>query len=306
MNGSFVEHGETNNYTGELLAALGMMLRVGSTGCGFEQPLAATRRALEVNAGFLRPAASVAIVILADEDDCSLTNPDAFLTRDESVLGTLTSFRCAREGFICDEPMDTVGEKHHCRANPASPYLEDPAVTRDALVALAPPDRLTVSGIIGPPSPIAVESRIVNGATQPQLAHACTYNSPTGPVANDPSVRMTSLVESFASRGSLEQVCTSDFKPKVTRIGMAIQRSLGIACLDTAKLADTLDAPGLQPACEARDVIGDLTRELPRCPALEDCFDIVDDAACADRLRVVVDRKTPPAAGTRVDVFCER
>ena len=307
VRGTFIEHGETTNYDGELRDVLLRMLRIGSTGCGFEQPLAATRRALEVNAGFLRSEAALAIVMFADEDDCSIksTNADAFLTKDTTSLGPLTSFRCTLQGLLCDEPMDVIGEKHNCRPNPYSPYLEDPAITRDAFAKLGV-DRVTVSAIVGPASPVVVERRQINGITQTALGHACGFNSPTGPITADPAVRIVSVVDSFASRGSPELVCTDDVAPKLARIGMAIQRSLGIACLDTSKLADTLDTPGIQPACETRDVIGDITSELPRCPALGDCFDIVEDAVCADRLRVVVDRKTTPVAGTRVDVFCER
>jgi hypothetical protein len=281
------------------------MLLVGAGGCGFEQPLAATRRALQVNDGFVRSEASLAIIILADEDDCSITNP-AFFTHDESALGPLQSFRCTREGVVCDESLLEVGEKHNCRPNATSAYLEDPALTEHELHELKPSELVTLSAVIGEPSPVVIENRPINGALQLALGHNCETPTPTGGFRADPPVRMASLVKSFASRGSLETMCGLDYNPGLARIGMAIQRSLGIACLDTSKLADTLDAPGIQPACEARDVTNNITHELPRCPADGDCFDIVDDPICADRLRVIVDRKTPPEAGTRVDVFCER
>jgi hypothetical protein len=260
---------------------------------------------LQVNDGFVRPDASLGIILLADEDDCSIIDP-AFFTRDETVLGPLQSFRCTSEGIVCDESLLEVGEKHNCRPNAASAYLEDPALTERDLHQLKPSELVTVSALIGDPSPVVIENRPINGTTQLALAHSCDYPSPTGSISADPAVRMASLVDSFASRGSLETICTLDDKLHLARIGMALQRSLGIACLDTSKLADTLDAPGLQPACEARDITNNITHELPRCPADGDCFDIVDDPLCADSLRVIVDRKAPPAPETRVDVFCER
>src|SRR5690606_31495398 len=57
------------NFTGELRDVFGELAQV-PYGCGFEQHLAAMRRALEqpANAGFLRPEANLAVVILADED----------------------------------------------------------------------------------------------------------------------------------------------------------------------------------------------------------------------------------------------
>jgi hypothetical protein len=51
-------------------------VQLGTTGSGREQPfraarLALTDRLLDVNAGFLRPGARLAVIIVTDEDDCS-------------------------------------------------------------------------------------------------------------------------------------------------------------------------------------------------------------------------------------------
>jgi hypothetical protein len=310
VRGSFVVHGaESRNYTGNLKDVLGRMFRLGSTGCGFEQPLAATRRALRVNDGFLRTDASLAVVILADEDDCSVRDT-AIFDAPGGALGDepRTSFRCTRHGVICDEPLDTVGEKHDCRPDPDSRYLEDPEVTRADLASLKAQELLTVSAILGPPAPLTVELRQINGMPQLALAHSCTWQGPTGAMVADPPVRMAWLVDRFGSRGSLDSVCDSDYKPDVARIAITIKRSLGIACIDTSGLADAVDVPGSQPSCEARVVRDGVHTDLPRCPAETDCFDIVDDvAACpetADHARVVVDFKTSPAAGARIDVLC--
>ena len=60
------------NYTGKLEDALSCISHVGDAGCGFESPLEAIKRALDgrhpENAGFLRPGAFLAVVILTDED----------------------------------------------------------------------------------------------------------------------------------------------------------------------------------------------------------------------------------------------
>ena len=55
----------TMNYSGTLANAFSAMASVGAAGCGFEQPLQAAKNALDnnpANAGFLRPAASLAIM----------------------------------------------------------------------------------------------------------------------------------------------------------------------------------------------------------------------------------------------------
>ena len=54
----------------------------------------------EVTAAFFRPEANLAIVILADEDDCSLLDPALLGTSAE--LGPLSAFRCFEHGVVCD------------------------------------------------------------------------------------------------------------------------------------------------------------------------------------------------------------
>jgi membrane-associated protease RseP (regulator of RpoE activity) len=74
----------TTNFTGSIADVLQCIFLVGHSGCGFGQPLAAAEHALgadhvvggvptppSANAGFLRPDAALAIVFLANQDDCS-------------------------------------------------------------------------------------------------------------------------------------------------------------------------------------------------------------------------------------------
>ena len=293
VTGSFVVHGATRNYDGSLETVLSQMISAGASGCGFEQPLAATRRALHVNDGFLRTDASLAILILADEDDCSVRDPGVFTTSVDE-LGPLSSFRCTREGVICDEPLDVPGPKSNCRPHTDSRYIEDPELTRAELASLKPQERLSISAIVGEPSPFAIEVVQISGMNRLALAHSCKY-TPSTNVA-DPAVRIASFVGAFASRGNLQSVCDGVLREEVARVAMTIQRSLGVACIDPA---------GLDLAsCTAHDVVDGTLRELPRCPAAGDCFDIVaGDPACT-AMRVVVDRKSLPVPRTRVDVFC--
>ncbi|MDQ3367938.1 MAG: hypothetical protein M3680_21140 [Myxococcota bacterium] len=191
-----------------------------------------------------------------------------------------------------------------------SQYLEDPDVTGQFLRDLVPDEQLTVAALVGDPVPVSVEQRTINGASQLALAHSCSYDSPTGPQVANPAVRTAALVESFGSRGVHASICQLDFAVQLAATTLAIKRSLGIACIDTAQLADSLADPGVQPACEARDVHADGTATtLPRCPSTGTCFDIVPDpVACAettDHARVIVTRTQPPAADTRVEVSCE-
>jgi hypothetical protein len=62
----------TRNYTGTLSETFACISQLGVNGCGFEQQLESMRRALDGrNEGFLRPDASLGVIFLTDEDDCS-------------------------------------------------------------------------------------------------------------------------------------------------------------------------------------------------------------------------------------------
>ncbi|HEU0033144.1 MAG TPA: hypothetical protein VFQ53_21070 [Kofleriaceae bacterium] len=304
--------GRTTNYTGTLADAVRQMVSVGSVGCGFEQPLAATRRALERadQASFVRPDASLAVLVLADEDDCSVRDPQ-FFTADTSTLGDLQSFRCTRFGITCAEPLDALGIKTACAPDEASSYVDGIQRFADFFAGLKRHDQLVIAAIAGVPDPFEIIEHTINGMPQLGLAHSCMWQDTTTTHFADPGVRLAALAERLASRGAFEPVCTFDLRPALRAIALPIRRSLGIACIDTASLADTSPEPGIQPACEAYDVSPQgIATPLPRCPADGDCFELVTDpAACPttdDHARIAITRTAPPPPGTRVDVRCER
>src|SRR5205814_1265355 len=80
------------------------------------------------NSGFIRPSAYLAVVYIADEDDCSMAH-STLLGGDTTTLGPLQSFRCTRFGITCDtggttsDQMNTVGPKDACHSNESSAYL---------------------------------------------------------------------------------------------------------------------------------------------------------------------------------------
>jgi len=79
VDGDFLVHAPNRdgssdrNYAGTLAEALGALTDVGTTGCAFVRPFEAIRRALAhpANAGFRRPEALLAIVIITVNDDSS-------------------------------------------------------------------------------------------------------------------------------------------------------------------------------------------------------------------------------------------
>lgn len=322
LPGSFVvdeddgSGGRFRNYPGDITAVLGQMVKVGSGGCGFEQPLASTRRALTnpANGGFLRTSANLLTVIIADEDDCSIRD-GALFGPDSTALGPLQSFRCFAQGVECDEDVNVVGTKTNCRPRADSPYVDDVTPFVDVFDGLKPNRaKLVVAGILGSPTPVAVEARTPPGGatTIASLAHSCSWqDQPASTTVADPPVRLASFIDQFGARGTLTSVCQANLSPAVKEIVRATKQMFGVACLDSSKLADHAPEPGIQPSCEASLLTpaGDTPVAIPPCPSDRGCFDLVEDAsACpdtVDHLRVAFTPPVPVAADSYVTVRCE-
>ena len=275
------------NYAGELRDAFTQIASVGQGGCGFEQPLAALRRALvqPANAGFLRPDGNLAVVIIADEDDCSVLDP-AFFGPDSAELGALQSFRCTRFGVICEPDDMSIGAKAGCVPRAGSLLVEDVQPFVDALLAARPdPRQVLVAAIAGDPSPFAIELAAPpgGGTPQPALSHSCQFVGSGGTEVADPAVRLMAFVDAFPGRSQLASICSANLTAPLVAIGTTARKLVGDPCLDAPTLADASPDPGLQPACEVvdvRDSAPDRPRDVPRCePGATDCFDIVSDAA---------------------------
>jgi len=110
------------NFTGDIRDAFKCIALLGDKGCGFESqfesvyyglykgslPLGSGDGQDPDNGGFLRPDAVLAIVMVTNEDDCSvrgdslLLNPAVNSVDDKTGLGALQSYRCNEFGHLCD------------------------------------------------------------------------------------------------------------------------------------------------------------------------------------------------------------
>ena len=154
-----VDYGPSN-----ALQCIGM---VGDGGCGFESPLEAMKRALDghstVNAGFLRPDSTLAVVVLTDEDDCSVqlsrrAENEYYRTKDCAIPDFqadydcfAADFRCMARSLKCNEPMNVAGDKTGCQEREDS-YLEPVAGYVSFLKKLRPSSKLLFTGIWTAPS----------------------------------------------------------------------------------------------------------------------------------------------------------
>jgi hypothetical protein len=282
-----------------------MATGVGAKGCGFEQHLEGVKVALQnaqlpssPNSGFLRDDAFLAVVIIADEDDCSVQSADLLTPNENGQVGPLQSFRCTQFGVICDDggattaTMKQVGIKNRCHPNEQSALLTHVGDYVTFLKSLkTDPNKIIVAGIVGPPTPVATELRApTKGATPiPALAHSCTYNGGDGVEVADPAVRIKFFLDQFPNRSTFVQICQQDLSGGLTQIGELLKAVIGDPCIE-GNLADKdPNTPGIQPDCSVSSVQNINTNNqtetlMPTCDATnsnQPCWHIVeDDANC--------------------------
>jgi hypothetical protein len=286
----------TFNYSATLSSVLGDMVALGANGCQFGQPLLAAYRAVHNNPGnigFVRSAAALAVIVVANEDDCTMDY--STVLGSDTFLGPLAPFRCTRFGVTCDQggttadAMAVPGAKLDCHPNDASSYLSNIDHRLAVLRSLkTDPRRVMVGAIGGAPAPLAVE-------TGPALSPACT-----SPLHADPAVRLAAAASAFDGAPFVD-TCSHTMTEAVEFEARRVKGMLGASCVerDIAMPAD----------CVAVDQSpGKLDVALPPCPTTAgDCFSIAPDAAtCGEgqMLRVAITRATTPATGTWTVVSC--
>jgi hypothetical protein len=281
----------TTNYTGSLSDAFSMMASVGASGCGFEQHLEAVHRALDnnpANAGFLRPDANLAVILVGDEDDCSVADT-AFFSSDTATLGPLQSFRCTQFGVTCGvggttpDAMATPGMKDECHSSTDSTYLTHVADYQTFLESLKPdPLMVMVGAIVGAPAPVSVELRPPQGSTTPipALEHSCQWlDTQSKSVYADPAVRDVEFANLF-DRHAVGTICQPDLSGPLVEMARQIDAMTGSPCLfqDIAEPHD----------CVASDDAGAV--EACTDESSTDCYVLVtDETMCPDGQHLRVD-----------------
>ncbi len=327
----------TRNYTGDLSAVFSQMAKgAGAGGCGFEMHLEAMKRALNnnpQNAGFLRPDAYLAVIFIADEDDCTMAK-SSMLGPESAALGPLQSFRCTRFGITCQQggttadAMNTVGTKGQCGPNENSQYLEKVKVYVDFLKSVkTDPSKVIVAGIMGTTEPFQVELRAPpgGGAAQQALAHSCSYqgtprpSNPTGLEVADPPTRIKYFLDQFPSRSTFTTICQQNLSDGLILIAQLLKSVIGDPCIE-GDLADAdPNTPGDQYDCSVSDVtnLGKPTQSeviMPQCDAgmtVKPCWRIAEDPVncpmTADKPHTFIlkfERAVAPPPETHTIAYC--
>ncbi|HEY4395315.1 MAG TPA: hypothetical protein VGP64_14695 [Polyangia bacterium] len=215
------------NYTGSLSDTLSCIALLGDKGCGFENQLGSVARALGAdgspapasNAGFLRPNAQLAIILLSNEDDCSappntpLYSLDVGGSNQQNImnaLGPIANYRCNAYGHLCVdaasstscliEPPNHVPADAQISASGATVnFTECESADGSGLLSSVqgfvqgirslkadPDNQIVVGAIVAPPTPYTVTwapaqngQNTQPGELWPQVEHSC------GPAGSD-------------------------------------------------------------------------------------------------------------------------
>lgn len=311
------------NYTPPLDAALSCISHVGESGCGFETPLEAMKRALDgsrpENQGFLRDGAYLAVVILTDEDDCSANS------RLFTEGGTDTDFRCVQPAYRCDQAISGSkgGDYTNCEIR-RDTLLTDPQAYVNFLTALKGPGHVVVALIGGDPEKdVSTGELKFQGTTQPlSLLPSCTATIAGQPTIARPANRLEDFRKAFGDHGLFATVCQSDYGQAVADIGTLLFQAISpclLGALDTTDLDPA--TPGLQPDCTVTDIMtpsvgAPVETVVPPCAMRgEDQPDRGGDSACwwvkvnptcatETQLELQLERAVAPAPGTTTRVSC--
>jgi hypothetical protein len=277
---------QINYPSGQLSQTFSCIARLGATGCGFEQHLEGMKEALDgsnpENAGFLRDDAYLAVIVLADEDDCSsrdnaIFDPNPQLDNTNSILGVNASYRCTEFGVLCNgAPIPRVAADYQNCTPRGDSYLWHPQHYYDFLRTLKGDPNLLIGAVIaGNPTPFGVtlDTSSMANPPPPVLKHSCSFQYMGDDWVADPAVRLKYWVDQFGTHGTFVSVCQADFSDALTRIGQLLAKIVGTPCLEGA--IDDTDInptePGLQLNCQVSDVkfpdsANPTETVLPRCP----------------------------------------
>ena len=322
----------TVNYTDTLGTALSCIAQLGTSGCGFEAQLEGMKRALDGsnphNAGFIRPGAYLAVIILTDEDDCSIKDSSIF------NLGSAASgpgdFRCQPlYAYQCDQQISPSQPGTYTNCKPASgnqsPYLQDTTAYFNFLAGIKDPSQIVVATIAGDVTSTMVMTGPLTYPFAQTLAlqPSCMATINGNEAIARPGVRLQDFTNQFGSRGLYSSVCQSDYSGALTQIGQLLFNAISPCLEGDLDTADTdPNNPGIQPQCTVADVLdsggsNQVSTLIPTCPMTNattpdpngprPCWWVASSPTTCmtpSMLSLNVVRTTPAATGTTEEVSC--
>jgi hypothetical protein len=220
------------------VSEFGCVARVGTSGCGLEQPLEAALKAVlpagvlsflegdahrdGANAGFIRDDAVLAVVLVSDEDDCSVADPELFNPLSETYPWDADP-RGNQRCILFPEALTPVGRFVDGMRRAKS----DPNDLLVAAITGVPPD------LVRDPTDIDYDALLADERMQIRpnprrpgfLLPACDR---VGVGFAVPAIRTVEAVRAFGPSGVVQSICDENFANALTgittRLGELIRR----------------------------------------------------------------------------------
>jgi hypothetical protein len=244
-------------------STVGCVADIGTGGCGFEQQLESALKALTPvsasawtrpgyspprfvsadgvpdsvagqadgpNTGFVRPNSALAVVLVTDEEDCSVRDYGLFVSGDPRFMSVPLNLRC-----------NTFGDPAMGLIHPIDRYVNG------FLGLRSDPSLLIFSGIVGiPPETESLAQAgnysgiLMNSSMIPRPNMMGTNLEPSCSTTNGvayPPIRIVQTAAGLSASGaavSLSSICSSSFQPAIDAIIAKIADALRGACLPRA------------------------------------------------------------------------
>jgi hypothetical protein len=216
---------------------------VGTNGCGYEKGLEPIRVALSdlagtTSAGFLRDEATLAVIVVSDEEDCGKVGD---VTESISGIGGRVCYYASKgqgpDGSVVDPQAGLP-----YRLTPVQDYynfLMGLKGNRSGAVKFA-----AVVGVTDEENPGATEIGFQSTASNADVSPACSTPGCTGSGCSaSPGTRYVELAELFGlgenGNGLVGTICQNDFSELMAEIGKFV------SCPEYFKLSETLLDPAL-------------------------------------------------------------
>lgn len=250
--------------------------QVGDVGCGLEAHLEGAQRALDghraENQGFLRPDSVLAVLFVADEDDCSaspagrkeydpVSSDCPVPDKEAPFLCFNADYRCVARNIICDQPLNAPGAKTNCRARDKS-FLEPISTYARFFQGLHPASKLLIDGIWTPSldkggKVMSVYSSILKRSDDlhwgDQTDAAC-FNADNPVIFAQPQIRLSTFAAQFPDKLESNVCDVVSYPNFLEGLADAIKGKLKASCVSAVPRLKA----GL-PLC----VVGDVDEKTP-------------------------------------------
>ncbi|MDJ0765894.1 MAG: hypothetical protein QNJ97_23120 [Myxococcota bacterium] len=310
------------NLNSKLAIQVACMAQVDDQGCGIEQQLQAavkglTRQDQLGNNGFLVDSHLLSVLIVSDEEDCSIRDPGLFQT-DEWMSGTIPNPGDPASGFrnmACNFPEDNEIEN-----------LFDPGVYWDKFVAIKDdkPRAVVFGAIVGVPQEdacqgqgseldgclnhhdmqlVPIEYETADGLVK-HFRPACSRHEGDVLVTEaKPGRRYVRVAQNFGENGYIFSICNQDWSPAFTNLSHMIgQRMNPKECFPK-----TLQWTSVPDGCEGCGVAANemyVKFEFPATTPVSDLTCPPELGASQDEA-IIAEADDPQGAGSIYEVYCQ-